>query len=95
MPSTILDPIAVTKDNVKDTIVKDNVYKVGRHLHRLVRCGVHRGRHQLSPVCPRVGACRRGASHPRAHAYPVGHARARHDRAAVPPPRARPEPPKD
>ena len=28
MPSTILDPIAVTKDKVKDTIVKDNVYKV-------------------------------------------------------------------
>ena len=28
VPSTILDPIAVTKDKVKDTIVKDNVYKV-------------------------------------------------------------------
>src|SRR6476661_4109539 len=28
VPSTILDPIAVTKDTVKDTIVKDNVYKV-------------------------------------------------------------------
>jgi D-xylose transport system substrate-binding protein len=28
VPSTILDPIAVTKDKVKDTIIKDNVYKV-------------------------------------------------------------------
>ncbi len=28
VPSTILDPIAVTKDKVKDTIVKDNVYKI-------------------------------------------------------------------
>jgi D-xylose transport system substrate-binding protein len=28
VPSTILDPIAVTKDTIKDTIVKDNVYKV-------------------------------------------------------------------
>ena len=26
--STILDPIAVTKDTIKDTIVKDNVYKI-------------------------------------------------------------------
>lgn len=28
VPSTILDPIAVTKDKVKDTIIKDNVYKI-------------------------------------------------------------------
>ena len=28
VPSTILDPIAVTKDTIKDTIIKDNVYKV-------------------------------------------------------------------
>ena len=28
-PSTILDPVAVTKDNVKDTVVKDGFYKVG------------------------------------------------------------------
>jgi D-xylose transport system substrate-binding protein len=28
VPSTILDPIAVTKDNVKDTVVKDGIYKV-------------------------------------------------------------------
>src|SRR5690349_7915708 len=28
VPSTILDPIAVTKDKVKDTILKDSVYKV-------------------------------------------------------------------
>ena len=33
-PSTILNPIAVTKANVKDTVVKDGIYKVGtRHLH--------------------------------------------------------------
>ena len=28
MPSTILDPIAVVKDNIKDTVVKDGIYKV-------------------------------------------------------------------
>ena len=28
VPSTILDPIAVTKENVKDTVVKDGIYKV-------------------------------------------------------------------
>jgi D-xylose transport system substrate-binding protein len=28
VPSTILTPIAVTKDKVKDTIIKDNVYKI-------------------------------------------------------------------
>ncbi|MEU4601890.1 substrate-binding domain-containing protein [Kribbella sp. NPDC023972] len=28
VPSTILDPVAVTKDNIKDTVVKDNIYKV-------------------------------------------------------------------
>jgi D-xylose transport system substrate-binding protein len=28
VPATILDPIAVTKDNVKDTVVKDGIYKV-------------------------------------------------------------------
>lgn len=28
VPSTILDPIAVTKDTVKSTIIKDNVYKL-------------------------------------------------------------------
>lgn len=28
VPSTILDPIAVTKDTIKDTILKDSVYKV-------------------------------------------------------------------
>jgi D-xylose transport system substrate-binding protein len=27
VPATILDPIAVTKDNIKDTIVKDGIYK--------------------------------------------------------------------
>ncbi|MFC6156346.1 substrate-binding domain-containing protein [Kribbella sp. NPDC058693] len=28
VPSTILDPVAVTKANIKDTVVKDNIYKV-------------------------------------------------------------------
>ena len=28
VPSTILDPIAVVKDNIKDTVVKDGIYKV-------------------------------------------------------------------
>ncbi|MET7281273.1 substrate-binding domain-containing protein [Kribbella sp. NPDC005582] len=28
VPSTILDPVAVTKDNIKDTVVKDGIYKV-------------------------------------------------------------------
>ncbi|MET9310309.1 substrate-binding domain-containing protein [Kribbella sp. NPDC003505] len=28
VPSTILDPVAVTKDNIKDTVVKDNIYKI-------------------------------------------------------------------
>ena len=27
MPATILDPIAVTKDKIKDTIIKDGIYK--------------------------------------------------------------------
>jgi D-xylose transport system substrate-binding protein len=27
VPSTILDPVAVTKDNVKDTVIKDGIYK--------------------------------------------------------------------
>jgi D-xylose transport system substrate-binding protein len=29
VPSTLLTPVAVTKANVKDTVVKDGVYKVG------------------------------------------------------------------
>ena len=29
VPSTLLIPVAVTKGNVKDTVVKDGVYKVG------------------------------------------------------------------
>ncbi|MEU4198290.1 substrate-binding domain-containing protein [Kribbella sp. NPDC026611] len=28
VPSTILDPVAVTKANIKDTVVKDNIYKI-------------------------------------------------------------------
>jgi D-xylose transport system substrate-binding protein len=28
VPSTLLEPIAVTKENVKDTVVKDSVYKI-------------------------------------------------------------------
>jgi D-xylose transport system substrate-binding protein len=28
VPSTLLDPVAVTKDNIKDTVVKDGVYTV-------------------------------------------------------------------
>jgi D-xylose transport system substrate-binding protein len=28
VPSTILDPVAVTKANIKDTVVKDDIYKV-------------------------------------------------------------------
>ena len=28
VPSTLLDPVAVTKDNIKDTVVKDGFYKV-------------------------------------------------------------------
>ena len=46
--STILDPIAVTKDNVKDTIVKDEVYEVGGHLHRRLRRRLRGRRHQLT-----------------------------------------------
>ena len=37
VPSVILDPVAVTKDNVKDTIVKDGFWKAIADLHGQVR----------------------------------------------------------
>ncbi len=48
VPATLLDPVVVTKDNVKDTVVADNFYKVERHLHPRVRGGMRRGRPQLT-----------------------------------------------
>ena len=37
VPSVLLDPVAVTKDNIKDTVVKDGFWKAVRDLHRQVR----------------------------------------------------------
>ena len=37
VPSVLLDPIAVTKDNIKDTIIKDGFHKAARDLHGRVR----------------------------------------------------------
>ena len=36
IPSWLLDPVPVTRDRIKDTIVKDGFYKVERDLHRPV-----------------------------------------------------------
>ena len=43
VPATLLDPVVVTVDNIKDTVVADNFYKVERHLHPGVRRRVRQG----------------------------------------------------
>ena len=46
--SVLLSPIAVTKDNISDTVIKDGVPHRGRDLHREVQVGLHGGRHRVS-----------------------------------------------
>ena len=58
VPSVILTPVAVTKDNVKDTVVEGRLLDAGADLHRRLQGGVHHGRHQLNP--DRLGTFRLG-----------------------------------
>ena len=73
VPSTILDPIVVTKDNVKDTVVKDKFYKVDDICTGTSRACT--GRHQLTT------ARRRGTAS--ARCPPAGHAAHRWRRRPV------------
>ena len=47
-PSVLLNPVAVTKANIKDTVIKDGFYTAGADLHRAVRRGVQGRRHLLT-----------------------------------------------
>ena len=44
VPSVLLVPVAVTKANIKDTVVADGFWKAARHLHRRLRRSLHRCR---------------------------------------------------
>ena len=48
VPSIIYDPVAVTKDNVKDTIVADGYWTAARDLHRPLHGRLHGRRHPVS-----------------------------------------------
>ena len=64
VPSVMLDPVAVTKDNINDTIIKDGFWTASRDLHRQVRQRLQGGRNRVAgfrragpqsarPGCPR------------------------------------------
>ena len=50
MSSVILEPVAVTKDNVKATIIKDGFYKPSRAVHRRVRRRLQGGRDPVATM---------------------------------------------
>ena len=50
VPSILLTPVAVTKDNINDTIIKDEFWTAGPDLHRQVRRWLQGGWHPVGDV---------------------------------------------
>ena len=76
IPAFLLDPIAVTADKIKDTIVKDGFYKAVRHLHRRGRGRVREGGHPVDARGRRrLQALRRGPGSRRRRAWTCAPAR--------------------
>lgn len=61
VPSVLLTPVAVTTDNVADTVVKDGFLKVSDLWHRPLRRRLHDGGRLLERV-PTIGERRRSAA---------------------------------
>ena len=56
VPSALLDTIAIQKDNIDSTVVKDGFLDVGGDLHRRVRPGLQEGRTAVTPAALAVDA---------------------------------------
>ena len=49
VPSVLLEPVAVTVDNINDTVIKDGLLEGIGSLHRAVRRRLQEGRHPVIP----------------------------------------------